>query len=105
MKNVETYKSYTAALGDARKISEEKANKIIEKAKPIYLITCNLHSAETGSAEMSMELAYRIIVSEKPYIKNILDKVIILLIPCLEPDGHDTFTDWYNQYTKDIEDE
>ncbi len=105
IKNIETYKGYAAVLYDPRKTSEEKAKEIIKKAKPIYYISCNLHSAETGSAEMSMELAYRLAVSEDPYIKNILENVIILIIPSLEPDGHDTLTDWYYQYRKDISDE
>ena len=105
IKNLETYKAYTAALADPRKIPEGKAKEIIAKAKPIYYISCNLHSAETGSAEMSMELAYRLAVSEDPFIKTIRDNVIALIIPSLEPDGHDAYTDWYYRYKKNISDE
>ncbi len=105
IERLEEYKSYTAELTDARKTDEKKAAEIIAKAKPIYHITCNLHSGETGSAEMSMELAYRLAVSEEDYIKKIRDNVITLITPCIEPDGHDRYTDWYYRYTKDITDE
>jgi len=105
LQNIETYKQYAAALSDPRKTSEAKANEIIKKAKPIYYISCNLHSEETGSAEMSMELVYRLAASEKAYIQNILDNVIILILPSLEPDGHDTITDFYYKYRVDIGDE
>jgi len=105
IKRLNQYKRYTALLSDPRKTDEAKARRIIAKAKPIYHITCNIHSSETGSAEMAMELAYRLAVSDDPYIKVIRDKVIVLITPCLEPDGHDRYTDWYYKYLKDITDE
>jgi hypothetical protein len=105
IKRLEEYKGYTRKLTDARKTDEKKAVELIAKAKPIYHITCNLHSSETGSAEMSMELAYRLAVSEEDYIKKIRDNVVTLITPCVEPDGHDRYTDWYYRYTKDITDE
>jgi len=105
LQSIDTCKQYAAALSDPRKTSEVEANTIIKKTKPIYYISCNLHSEETGSAEMSMELAYRLAASEKEYIQNILDNVIIVLLPCLEPDGHDTVTDFYYKYRMGIDNE
>lgn len=105
IQNIETYKQYAAALSDPRKTSETKAKEIIIKAKPIYYISCNLHSEETGSAEMAMELAYRLVASEKEYVQNILDNVIVILLPSLEPDGHDTITDFYYKFRVDIDNE
>ncbi len=103
--NLEKYKTYIAQLSDPRRTPETKAREIIVKAKPMYFVSCNLHSWETGSAEMSLELAYRLAVSEHPFIKIIRDKAIVIIAPCLEPDGHDSFTDWYYRYRKDIDDE
>lgn len=103
--NLEKYKTYIAQLSDPRKTPEAKAKEIIAQAKPMYFVSCNLHSWETGSAEMSLELAYRLAVSEHPFIKTIRDKAIVIITPCLEPDGHDTFTDWYYCYRKDIDNE
>jgi hypothetical protein len=105
IENIEKYRDYAAALADPRKISEDKAKETIKKAKPIYYISCNIHSAETGSSEMCMELAYRLAVSEDSFIKSIRDNVIVLIVPSVEPDGHDTYTDWYYQHTKNIKDE
>jgi len=61
--HLQKYKDYINQLSDPRKTPETKAREIIAQAKPMYFITCNLHSWETGSAEMSMELAYRLAVS------------------------------------------
>lgn len=105
IQNLDEYKAYTDALADPRETPENKAKEIIKIAKPIYYISCNLHSWETGSAEMSMELAYRLAVSDHPFIKTIRENCIVLITPSLEPDGHDRFTNWYYRYTKDITDE
>jgi hypothetical protein len=103
--HLEKYKDYINQLSDPRETPETKAKEIIAQAKPMYFISCNLHSWETGSAEMSMELAYRLAVSEHPFVKIIRDNVIVIITPCLEPDGHDSFTDWYYRYRIDIDDE
>lgn len=105
IKNLERYKKLTESLADPRLTPEAEAQEIIAQAKPIYWITCNLHSSENGSAEMSMELAYRLAVSEEPLIRAIRQNCIVMLTPSAEPDGHDRYTDWYYRYTKGITDE
>ena len=39
------------------------------RTKPFYMLHGGLHSTETGSPEMLMELAYRLAVSEAPHIR------------------------------------
>jgi hypothetical protein len=43
-----------------------------------------------------MELAYRLVVDESPYIKEIRSKVITVLTPVVEVDGRDRQVDLYN---------
>jgi hypothetical protein len=105
MSNLKKYKDFLAKLADPRLVKTEKeAEIIIDQAKPIYWLTCNLHSGETGAAEVSMELAYRLAVDENPVIKKIRDNMIILITPSMEPDGHDKHTDWFYKYNKDVTD-
>jgi hypothetical protein len=105
MSNLKKYKDFMAKLADPRIVKTEKeAEAIIAQAKPIYWLTCNLHSSETGAAEVSMELAYRLAVDENPVIKKIRDNMIILITPSMEPDGHDKHTDWFYKYNKDVTD-
>ena len=47
-----------------------------------------------------MELAYRLAVSEQPFIKAIRSSVVVLINPVSEPDGRDRFVDWYYRYLK-----
>src|SRR3546814_18191389 len=43
-----------------------------------------------------MELAYRLVVDEAPYIRNIRSRVITLITPVVEVDGRDRMVDLYN---------
>jgi hypothetical protein len=98
IRNLDTYKGYLARLADPRGLSPDEAKQIIDKAKPIYMMTGGLHSAETGPPEMLMELAYRIAVDESPLYDQIRRNVIVMVTAALEPDGRDRYVDWYNRY-------
>jgi hypothetical protein len=98
--DLERYKAATAALADPRETSPEQAEQLIADARPIYYLNAGLHSTETGSPEMVMELAYRLAVSEQPLIKNIRENLIVLINPVSEPDGRDKVVDWFYRYLK-----
>jgi hypothetical protein len=93
LKNLDHYKEINAKLADPRKLSEAEAQALLKEAKPIYWATGGLHSGETGSVEMLMELAYRIAVDESPFIKTIRENAITLITPILEVDGRDKQVD------------
>ncbi len=95
LRNIDTYRGYLNRLADPRGLSDAEAREIIAKAKPIYYITGGLHSPETGSPEMLMELAYRLAVEESPMIQNIRKNVIFIFTPVVEVDGRDRIVDIY----------
>ena len=98
IRNLDTYKGYLAKLADPRGLSADQAKQIIAQAKPIYMFTGGLHSAETGPPEMLMELAYRLAVEESPLFDSIRKNVIVMLSAAAEPDGRDRYVDWYYKY-------
>ncbi len=91
--NLNRYKQINARLADPRQLSDAEAQRLVRQAKPVYWATGGMHSGETGSVEMLMELAYRIAVDESPFIKAIRDNAIILITPVLEVDGRDKQVD------------
>ena len=98
IRNLDTYKGYLAKLADPRGLSDEQAKQIIAQAKPIYMFTGGLHSAETGPPEMLMELAYRLAAEESPLFDQIRRNLIVMLTPAAEPDGRDRYVDWYYRH-------
>ncbi len=88
----------------ARDLYLGKDPSVVEKAKPVFLISCTIHSTEIGASQMSMELAYRLVAEKDPRAREILDNVIFLLVPSANPDGVDMVVDWYRK-TLGTEDE
>ena len=89
-----------ARLSDPRRTTREEARALAAEGKVVYYLTGGLHSTETGSPEMLMELAYRLAVSERPEIREIRENAVVLITPVLEPDGRDRQVDWYYRHLK-----
>ncbi len=98
LKNLERYKNINRRLFDPRTIAtDSEARQLIGDGKIFVLVTCSIHSNEIGASQMSVELAYRLATENSPKIQTILNDVIFLLVPSLNPDGHILVTDWYNK--------
>ena len=78
IKQLDKYRQITAQLTDPRKLTEAQARQLIATGKPIYFASGSIHSPETGSPEMLMELAYRLAVEESPFIQTIRNNIIFV---------------------------
>jgi hypothetical protein len=101
IRDLQRYKDMNGRLADPRKTSEQEAQRLLDTAKPMYWATGALHSGETGSPEMLMELVYRLAVDESPAIKTIRDNIIFMTTPVVEPDGRDKQVDIHMARRKD----
>jgi zinc carboxypeptidase len=92
---LDEYRAITAALADPRGLSHDSAASLVARGKPIYWASGSIHSPETGSPEMLMELAYRLAVEETPFVQEIRRGVITFITPVTEVDGRDRQVDIY----------
>ncbi len=90
------YREITGRLADPRKLTDADAKQLIAEGLPMYWATGSIHSSETGSPEMLMEMAYRLAVEDTPFIQGIRKNLIVLITPLIEVDGHDKQVDVYN---------
>jgi len=104
IRSLEKNAEYTARLADPRTTDEQAAQEIIDVALPFYYLCGGLHSTETGSPEMLMELAYRLAVGESPLVTRIRNNVVTVITPVLETDGRERMVDWYYNVTIDYDD-
>jgi hypothetical protein len=100
IKQLDKYKQITARLTDPRKLQEAEAKQLIATGKPIYYATGSIHTPETGSPEMLIELAYRLVVEESPFIQTIRNNSIVVLTPATEVDGREKAVDNFNYSLK-----
>jgi len=95
IKSLEKYRDQLAALNDPRRTTDAQAQALLKTAKPVYYLVSGMHSPENGGPEMLIELAYRLIVEETPFIQNIRTNVITLITPVIEVDGREKQVDTY----------
>ena len=100
IRDLDRLKAATSALADPRQTDPAAADKLIESARPIYYFNAALHSDETGSTEATLELAYRLAVSEQPIFQRIRQQLVVLINPISNPDGRDKVVDWFYRYLK-----
>jgi hypothetical protein len=98
--DLDTLREATAQLADPRRCDDACFTQLLPRARPIYFLNGGLHSTETGSPEMLMELAYRLAVSERPEIRAIRERLIVLINPVSEPDGRDRVVEWFYRHLK-----
>ena len=95
IKQLGAYRDKLAKLTDPRKTTEAEAQQLLKTAKPIYWLTSGMHSPENGGPEMLQELAYRLIVQETPFVRQIRNNVITFITPVIEVDGREKQVDTY----------
>jgi Zinc carboxypeptidase len=100
LKRLDEFKEIQRKLADPRLLanaSESAANELIGMGKTVVAITCSIHSTEVGGTFTATELAYKLTSQNTPEVRRILDNVILLLVPSLNPDGTDIVADWYRK--------
>ncbi|MDX1492462.1 MAG: M14 family metallopeptidase [Longimicrobiales bacterium] len=86
-------------LADPRAVDgEDELQRLLEDGRTVVLLTQGIHATEVGASQMSANLAYRLASSDDPRVLEILDNVILLQIPSLNPDGLQWITDWYMEH-------
>jgi hypothetical protein len=100
IQQLDKLKAITASLADPRKTDAAAAEQLIASGRPVYYFNAALHSDETGSTEMVLEMAYRLAVSEQPQIRRIRENLIVLINPVSNPDGRDKQVEWFYRYLK-----
>lgn len=98
LRNKAKYKEIARKLADPRGMTAQQIDQLAHDGKTILLLTCNIHSTEIGSSQMSMEWAYKLATARDPETLRRLNDSIVLLVPSLNPDGETMVTEWYRKY-------
>jgi hypothetical protein len=83
-------------LADPRGLTEAEAKRLSQEGRAFYFIYGTIHSTEVGNTQSLIEIAHRLATDAGPEIKQILDNVVVLLVPSQNPDGQYLVIDhWY----------
>jgi hypothetical protein len=59
----------------------------------IVWLSYNVHGNEASSTEAAMLTIYELVTNKKDWLKN----TIVIMDPCINPDGRDRYVNWFNQ--------
>ena len=86
-------------LSDPRTVDGDDAlDRLLDEGRTVVMITHAIHSTEVGSAQAAAKLAHHLASSTDEKVREILDNVILLQIPSLNPDGTQWVNDFYNEH-------
>ena len=85
-------------LSDARKINDRQAREIIDSLPAIAWMSYSIHGNETSGADAALASIYHLIASNDNDVLNMLDNMIVIIDPLMNPDGRDRFAKSLEQY-------
>jgi hypothetical protein len=95
---LDKYKEIARRLALGRGLSDEDARILAREGKAIVHLDGGLHSTEVAGAQHTIQLAYKLVATEgDPEIDSILNNVILMLWPTLNPDGQNEVVAWYRK--------
>lgn len=59
----------------------------------IVWLSYNVHGNEASSTEASMLTIYKLLTEKQEWLKN----TVVIVDPCINPDGRDRYVNWYNE--------
>ena len=96
LENLEHYRDIAQRLAHPEGLNDDEARSLAREGKPIVDISGGLHASEVAGAQHTIQLAYDLLTGDgDPEIAAILDKVILVLWPSLNPDGQNIVVQWY----------
>ncbi|MEM7582425.1 MAG: M14 metallopeptidase family protein [Acidobacteriota bacterium] len=98
LSRLEEIRATAQRLAHPEGLSDDEARRLARDGKAVIHIDGGLHATEVATAQFTIQLAYDLAVAEgDPEIQAILDNVVLLLWPSLNPDGQTMVADWYRQ--------
>ncbi|MCA1725722.1 MAG: hypothetical protein LC748_16040 [Thermomicrobia bacterium] len=94
---LDQYRDIQTHLADPRGVDTQRIADFVTEGKTIALVTCTIHATEVGATMMAMGLAHDLATKDDATTRQILDNVILLLVPSLNPDGWDLVEQWYTK--------
>jgi len=65
--------------------------------KAIVWLSYNVHGNEASATEASVVTAYELVSGNDPKIESYIENSIIIIDPCLNPDGRERYVNWFRQ--------
>ena len=98
LKNLNSIKDKISQLADARITNDRKAKTLIDELPAVAWMAYSIHGNETSGADAALGVIYHLIASKDDDILELLDDMVIIVDPVMNPDGRARFAKNLEQY-------
>ena len=93
---LETLIAINRRLADPRGLTEAEARKLAQEGRAFYFVYATIHSTEVGNTQALTEIVHRLATDASAETRQMLDNVVLLVVPSQNPDGQVLVVDhWY----------
>ncbi|MDY6822157.1 MAG: M14 family zinc carboxypeptidase, partial [Deferribacterota bacterium] len=82
-------------LSDPRIKGEIDINELINSQPMVLFVGLSIHANEITSTQMAPNFIYKLLSIQDDYLKEILDKIVLVFSVTINPDGVDRVVHWY----------
>jgi len=94
--HIDRYREIALRLAHPAGLTETEARRLAVEGKAFVHIDGGLHATEVAGPQHTPLLAYDLLArAQQPDSKAILDQVVLMLWPTINPDGQQMVADWY----------
>ncbi|WP_100642559.1 M14 family metallopeptidase [Alteromonas facilis] len=86
------------ALADPRKTSDADAKSIMSELPAVAWMAYSIHGNETSGADAALASIYHLVASQDASVTNMLNDMIVVIDPIMNPDGRARFAKSLEQY-------
>jgi hypothetical protein len=98
LSRIDRYREIARRLAHPRGLGEAEARRLAREGKAFVHIDGGLHSTEVAGAQHTPQLLYDLVSrASDPDVRTILDNVVLMLWPTINPDGQQLVASWYMQ--------
>ena len=96
LRQVDHYREIARRLAHPEGLTDAEARRLAHEGKAFVHIDGGLHSSEVAGPQHTPQLLYDLVSrADEPETKAMLDNVILMLWPTINPDGHSMVADYY----------
>ncbi|HYC77049.1 MAG TPA: M14 family zinc carboxypeptidase, partial [Planctomycetota bacterium] len=85
-------------LAEPRGLAPDEGEALVSRGKAVVACMASIHSNEVGPTQAMPALAHRLATTDDPELLRALESVVLVVVPCHNPDGYVAQVDWYRRW-------